>query len=97
MVDEPTTSTRDSSQDEETENRLNIVLAINRAYQEVIDEKLNKLKSMLAENLRKQVLNQVLCQIDESYNRNWSYTFYSKSEIIDKMSNQAVESVGESR
>lgn len=70
MVDEPTTSTRDSSQDEETENRLNIVLAINRAYQEVIDEKLNKLKSMLAENLRKQVLNQVLCQIDESYNRN---------------------------
>lgn len=59
MVDEPTTSTRDSTQDEETENRLNIVLAINRAYQEVIDEKLNKLKSMLAENLRKQVLNRV--------------------------------------
>lgn len=27
----------------------------------------------------------------------WRYNFYSKSEIIDKMSNQAVESVGEQK
>lgn len=40
--------------------KLNIFLAINRAYQEAVDEKLKKLNQLLNDNLSKQV-NRILC------------------------------------
>lgn len=43
------------SGDDEHWKKVNILLAINRAYQEVLDEKLAKLNDLLQRNLQKQV------------------------------------------
>ena len=57
MRDHDEDDDENNSQEEEEEylKKLNISLAINRAYQEVIDEKIAKLEDLLQKNLAKQV------------------------------------------